>query len=186
MLVSQCPCTECMAKRVSEPTSRRITDSSLAVVPPPTPTPDWHLPDPGEEYVPHWSDPEYKAPVGPSIGTREGRLSETGGPSEAQPSGGLKYDSGKPRMDLLPAYSLEQIALVLGFGAQKYASWNWSKGIAYSRLLGACLRHLFAWARGENTDKESGLSHLAHAGCCILFLIWMSDKRRDKDDRGDS
>lgn len=170
MMVSQCPCTECMAKRVSEPTSRRITDSSPAVVPPPTLDPDWHLPDPGKEYVPHWSDPEYKKQMGPT---------------EVQPSGGLKYDTGKPRMDLLPAYSLEQIALVLGFGAQKYASWNWSKGIAYSRLLGAALRHLFAWARGENTDKESGLSHLAHAGCCILFLIWMSEHRKDMDDRGD-
>ena len=101
-------------------------------------------------------------------------------------SGGLKYDTGKPRMDLLPAYSLEQIALVLGVGAQKYSSWNWSKGIAYSRLLGACLRHLYAWARREKSDPESGLSHLAHAGCCILFLLWMEKNRQDLDDRGDS
>ena len=112
----------------------------------------------------HWSDAEYKM-------------------KSPEPAGGLKYDSNKPMMELLPAYALEQIAGVLTFGARKYAPYNWQKGIEYSRLIGAALRHLFAFARGEDRDPESGLSHLAHAGCCVLFLIWMSDKRRDLDDR---
>lgn len=97
--------------------------------------------------------------------------------------GGLKYDTDKPRMELLPAYSLEEIARVLSFGAKKYESWNWSRGIAYSRLLGAALRHLYSFARGEDKDPESGLSHLAHAGCCVLFLLWMDKHRGDLDDR---
>ena len=99
------------------------------------------------------------------------------------PVGGIKHDTSKVQVELLPPASLEEIAKVLTFGAKKYASWNWSKGIAYSRLLGAALRHLFAWARGEDKDPESGLSHLAHAGCCIVFLIWMEKFRPDLDDR---
>jgi hypothetical protein len=96
---------------------------------------------------------------------------------------GLKFDSGKPPMALLDRYAMEQIALVLAFGAQKYAAHNWRKGIAYSRLLDAALRHLFAFADGEDNDPESGLSHIAHAGCCIVFLLGMINARPDQDDR---
>lgn len=99
------------------------------------------------------------------------------------PSEGTKHDSDKIRMELLPAYSLEQIAKVLTFGARKYDSWNWTKGFDFSRLQGATQRHLAAWSKGEDTDPESGISHLAHAGCCILFLLWMERHRPDLDDR---
>ncbi len=97
--------------------------------------------------------------------------------------GGLKFDSDKPRMDLLDPYAIEQLALVLGFGAHKYAAHNWRKGIAVSRLIAAALRHLFALARGEDTDPETGLSHAAHAMCCCMFLIWTMRERPDMDDR---
>ncbi len=98
-------------------------------------------------------------------------------------SGGVKFDQGKPRMELLPAVALEEIAKVLTFGASKYQPHNWTKGISYSRLLGAALRHLTAFMKGEDNDPESGLSHLSHLGCCIIFLIWMSKHRSDLDDR---
>lgn len=61
--------------------------------------------------------------------------------------------------------------------------WNWAKGFTWSRLIGAALRHLFAFARGEDRDPESGLSHLAHAGCCILFLITHERCKLGTDDR---
>lgn len=86
-------------------------------------------------------------------------------------------------MALLDRYAMEQIAMVLAFGAQKYAAHNWRKGIAYSRLLDAALRHLYAFADGEDKDPESGLSHIAHAGCCIVFLLGMINSRPDQDDR---
>lgn len=60
---------------------------------------------------------------------------------------------------------------------------NWRGGISYSRLIGAALRHLFAFMRGEDLDKESGLSHLLHLSCCIMFLYWMTVHRTDLDDR---
>lgn len=98
-------------------------------------------------------------------------------------TGGTKHDDNKVRLDLLPPESLEEIAKVLTFGARKYASFNWCKGISFSRLIGAALRHMFAWIRGEDADPESGLSHLAHLGCCVLFLLWMQKHRPDLDDR---
>lgn len=98
-------------------------------------------------------------------------------------STGVKYDSEKPRMDLLDPEFLEQVAMVLGFGAKKYEAHNWRGGINYSRLIGAAYRHLGAINRGEDTDAESGLPHVAHLGCCIMFLAWMMNHRKDLDDR---
>lgn len=95
---------------------------------------------------------------------------------------GTKHDSDKVRLDLLPPYPLECIAEILTYGAQKYSPWNWTKGIHYSRLYRATLSHLFAWARGEILDPESGKPHLWHAGCNILFLIWHSEYRPDLND----
>lgn len=94
-----------------------------------------------------------------------------------------KHDDGKPRLDYLDPYALEEVAKVLTFGAAKYGAWNWKKGIESGRLLAACLRHVFAFMRGEENDPETGLSHLAHAMCCLMFLIWMQKHRRDLDDR---
>lgn len=95
----------------------------------------------------------------------------------------IKNDGEKPRMDLLPVESLEEIAKVLTFGAKKYSAHNWRNGFSWSRLLGALLRHIFAFMKGEDKDPETGLSHLAHAGCCILFLLWHEQYKKDLDDR---
>lgn len=84
---------------------------------------------------------------------------------------GVKHDQGKLRYDLLPSEAVEEIIKVLMFGEQKYTSWNWSKGIKYSRVFAALMRHMWKWHRGETVDEESGLSHLAHAGCCLFFLL---------------
>jgi hypothetical protein len=103
--------------------------------------------------------------------------------SQAEETVGVKYDGDKPRTDLLPWRPIRAIAEVLGFGSRKYAAHNWRKGIAISRLLGAAIRHIFAYLNGEDKDPESGLSHLAHAGCCIMFALEMEETRPDLDDR---
>lgn len=107
---------------------------------------------------------------------------EMGLRAKAQADVGVKHDQGKPRMELLDAYALEQLALVLTFGAQKYEAHNWRKGLTKGRLLGAALRHLFAHLRGEDRDAESGLSHVAHAMCCCMFLLGL-EHRPELDDR---
>lgn len=98
-------------------------------------------------------------------------------------SEGRKDDSGKLPMHLLPPDALNEIARVLDFGAKKYAPRNWEKGMAWSRPYAALIRHMFAWWSGEKTDPETGISHLAHAGCCILFLLAYEQRSIGDDDR---
>lgn len=96
---------------------------------------------------------------------------------------GIKHDEGKAPMGLLDWLWLKAVAAVLAFGAKKYAAHNWRGGIAYSRLYDAALRHIYAFIDGEDNDPESGLSHLAHASCCLMFLYNMTQRRPDLDDR---
>lgn len=98
-------------------------------------------------------------------------------------SGGTKNDQGKTRLELLPTAPLSMIAEVLDFGTKKYAAHNWRKGFDQSRLIGAALRHIMAYNEGEDLDPESGLSHMAHAGCCVLFLLEQIARNTGKDDR---
>lgn len=100
------------------------------------------------------------------------------------PEGGVKFDDDKPRYDLIPPEALEGLAKVLTFGAKKYAPRNWEKGMLWGRVFGAAMRHLWAWWRGENTDPETGLSHLDHAACCIAFLQAYEVRKTGTDDRG--
>jgi len=98
-------------------------------------------------------------------------------------TGGIKHDNGKPRMDLLPPDALDEVANILSFGATKYGERNWENGFNYGRLIGAALRHIFAFMRGEDLDTETGRSHLGHAACCILMLLALHLRGHGKDDR---
>ena len=84
---------------------------------------------------------------------------------------GVKHDVGKNRLDLIPPEAIEALGWVLSHGSKKYGDNNWRGGIKYSRVYGATLRHLVAWARGEYLDKESELPHLWHALCELAFLV---------------
>lgn len=95
---------------------------------------------------------------------------------------GIKYDQGKPRMDLLDAAALEGLAKVLTFGANKYAADNWRAGIQYSRLISSLLRHLAAIQRGELIDPESGLPHIDHLGCNWMFLSNFMKQQPEKNN----
>lgn len=96
---------------------------------------------------------------------------------------GTKYDEGKNRLDLIPVESLFEVGRVYTFGAKKYEDHNWRKGIAWSRIYGAIQRHLNAFWSGQDTDIESGLSHLAHATWGCLTLLWYAIYKKDFDDR---
>lgn len=95
---------------------------------------------------------------------------------------GIKYDQGKPPLELLDAEAIEGVAKVLEFGAKKYARNNWRSGISNSRLMGALLRHAFAILKGELVDQESGLPHIDHLGCCWMFLSSNLKSRPEMDD----
>lgn len=98
-------------------------------------------------------------------------------------TGGLKYDGGKTRYDLLPHGPLEALAKTYTFGAKKYTDHNWRKGIAWSRVFGAVMRHMWAFWRGEDIDKESGLPHVAHAAWGCFALLEYMQEHPELDDR---
>jgi hypothetical protein len=91
--------------------------------------------------------------------------------SQTSPTGGRKFDGGKLEYGLLPPLALEETVKVLTFGAQKYERDNW-KNVPDSkrRYFDALQRHVWAWKQGEQNDTESGIHHLAHALCCLMFL----------------
>lgn len=90
-------------------------------------------------------------------------------------SEGKKYDGGKARFDLVPLQALEGAAKVMGFGADKYGAWNWlAVENGESRYLAALLRHIALHQAGELIDQESGLKHIDHALCNLMFLATLN------------
>jgi hypothetical protein len=124
-------------------------------------------------------------PPADSAKIQDGAIQGDGAPFD-EPNGECRKSaesSSKPRLDLLPTAALEDIAEVLAFGADKYGAYNWCRGARWGRYWAALIRHLFAWWRGEDCDPETGKSHLAHAGCCLLFLMTFQQESWGTDDR---
>lgn len=96
---------------------------------------------------------------------------------------GVKHDLGKPRISLISRVFLIGIANVLTFGAKKYDADNWRLGMDWRRAIDATLRHVLAWADGEDLDPETGLSHLYHAACELMFLAEWQEFGVGRDDR---
>lgn len=102
-------------------------------------------------------------------------VSKTGGEKGVKPQ----------RYSLMPRAALERISEVYHFGTEKYSAHNWRLGYEWSKSYDAVQRHLNAWWDREETDPESGLSHLSHAGFHIFALLVFSGNPRYKqfDDR---
>ena len=72
---------------------------------------------------------------------------------------------------------------VLEFGAEKYKAWNWAKGMPWSVPTGCILRHAHHIVHGEDTDEESGCSHMAHIMCNVMMLAWYTKHYPEGDNR---
>lgn len=96
---------------------------------------------------------------------------------------GLRFNEGKTRHDLVPAFAQEQYAKVLTAGAQKYAERNWEKGMSWSKVIASLKRHTLAFERGEDFDPETGLYHAAHMMCNAAFLLEYYKIHPQGDDR---
>ena len=94
-----------------------------------------------------------------------------------------KFDQGKPRMSLLPWRALMEVAKVATMGAKKYGAYNWLKGMQWTRLMDAGMRHDVEWLERNDTDDESGFNHLAHSIINRLFLLEYQLKNLGEDDR---
>lgn len=97
---------------------------------------------------------------------------------------GIKYDGDKPRMSLIPPKAILEVAKVLTYGSKKYSAENWRKvPEAHQRYLDAALRHINQYHQGQIIDNETGINHLAHAICSLLFIVELdtSDELNNKD-----
>lgn len=92
---------------------------------------------------------------------------------------GVKFDQLKARWSLVPRKVMAQVVEVLTFGAAKYSSDNWMY-VDPEKYYNALHRHIDAWRNGEKIDEESGKHHLAHALCCLLFMLWHDDNPTKK------
>lgn len=86
----------------------------------------------------------------------------------------MKFDSGKPRVFLVPGSLVNEVGKVVTYGAKKYKVNNWRNVKSQEPYLNALERHLIAFKSGETHDPESGLPHIAHIACNAAFLLELS------------
>lgn len=96
---------------------------------------------------------------------------------------GTKYNTGKPRMHLIPGRWQKALAQVAGFGADKYGDWNWVKGIPVTELIDATERHIADFKDGIDFDSESKLEHVLHAAMNLMMIYEMMRDKPEMDDR---
>jgi len=105
-------------------------------------------------------------------------------------SGAMREKLNTIPYDLVPYHEITEAYIrVAEFGATKYEPWNWSKGLNRLNLICSLLRHTFAYLRGQDFDKDSGLCHTDHILWNAVALShnvhWgLEDGRRTEPDRG--
>jgi hypothetical protein len=106
------------------------------------------------------------------------------GPVGLESQRAVKFDNGKPPLDLVPRELVEAAARAFGFGARKYARGNWLLGgLTQGQLIASLLRHAFAYSNGEDADPESGLCHLDHLAATLGMLLATRSRGLGEDNR---
>ncbi len=90
---------------------------------------------------------------------------------------GVKHDSGKLRLDLIPTEAIRALGEVFTFGAAKYGDRNWEHGFPASVVINHTLRHLNLWLDGDTRED-----HLAHAAWNLFALMHFEELRPDVID----
>jgi hypothetical protein len=85
-------------------------------------------------------------------------------------------------LDILESDDIAGATYVLTYGAKKYATHNWIKGMAWSVPLACAVRHSLAILNGEEYDSESGQRHLAHVVCNVFMLIHYAKHYKEGND----
>jgi Domain of unknown function (DUF5664) len=89
-------------------------------------------------------------------------------PTSKGPGTAVREQAGKLPYHLIPPEFNVFMALVLQYGANKYAARNFEKGLPMEDLLRGAEAHLTKLKMGELLDGESGLPHAVHAAWNLL------------------
>jgi len=95
---------------------------------------------------------------------------------------GLRRDTGKNRLDLLPPEWVWGLGKVTTAGAIKYEDRNWELGMPWSKVWGPMLRHACKFLAGERYDKETGCHHLLMVAWNALALFTYDFRKLGKND----
>ena len=95
-----------------------------------------------------------------------------------------KLDTGKIQPMLVCSSVVEAIARVREYGLKKYPDTGkdgWRR-LSIEQLQNACYRHWLLYVENPNgVDAESGLPHLWHVACNVMFLC--ERFKKDGDNR---
>jgi len=89
------------------------------------------------------------------------------------PGDNPKHEAGSAKSvtHVVPPVVMHELGLAMLEGALKYGAYNWrTAGLVTSTYYDAARRHLDAWWEGEDTDLESGVSHLVKAMACMVVI----------------
>lgn len=90
----------------------------------------------------------------------------------------------KTPWSVVPLAVMAEVGLAMLEGALKYGRHNWrEKGVRASVYIDATFRHLSAWWEGEDTDPDSGLSHITKAIASLTVLRDAMIQEKLEDDR---
>lgn len=78
---------------------------------------------------------------------------------------GLRFNAGKPRVDLLPPDAIMGLANLMTVNELKYPDRNWERGMPLSDVLASLERHTLALKAGEDVDPTDGQLH-------ALKIMW--------------
>lgn len=88
----------------------------------------------------------------------------------------------KAPLSVIPSQVLMEVGLAMMEGARKYGAANYRvAGVRSSVYYDATMRHLIAWQEGQDTDPDSGLSHITKAITSLVVLrdAMMNDMLND-------
>lgn len=99
-----------------------------------------------------------------------------------------RYNSGKLKWTLISPKAICVLVRVLMFGAERYGSHNWKKGLVRSEILDSIQRHYAELLDGQENDKESGLPHIGHimANCMFYSYHSMNNSFEPENDSSES
>jgi len=98
-------------------------------------------------------------------------------------TGGMRFDSGKLRFNLIPMDAKVELARVYTIGAIKYDDDNWLKGMSWKIMIDCAERHFALFQMGQTRDPDTGCHHLAQAAWNLIGLLVYDLRGLGTDDR---